>query len=93
MQDDTPEPENRADPPGRAGPLVSCGYLARNLDVANAYGLNAGLVCMRKRMQTRKDCPAWLLQSLDEMIHRSNCLIRPLVEHRDDLANARDVRG
>lgn len=62
------------------------GYLARNQDVAKAYGLNAGLCSIRKRMQQRKDCPVWLLEKLNDMIQRSNELIRPLIEHRDELA-------
>lgn len=70
------------------------GYLARNLDVANAYGLAAGLVAIKERVRTRRDCPLWILDKLDDMIHRSNLLIRPLVEHRDELApDPRDVRG
>lgn len=61
------------------------GYRARNLDVFNAYKLNAGLCDIKARMQKRKDCPLWLLIKLDDMIHRSNCLIRPLIDHRNEL--------
>ena len=87
MKDDT-------DSAGPAKTIVSRGYMARNRDVAKAYGLNAGLCSIRKRMQERTDCPAWLLKSLDDMIDRSNCLLRPLIEHRDELsADPRDVRG
>ena len=87
-------PEQSTEAGGRAEPIVSRGYMARNRDVAKAYGLNAGLCSIRKRMQERTDCPAWLLKSLDDMIDRSNCLLRPLIEHRDELsADPQDVRG
>jgi len=66
------------------------GYRARNLDVAKIYGLNAGLCSIQTRMQKRKDCPLWLLERLNEMIYKSNCLIRPLVEHRDELSRFLD---
>ena len=61
------------------------GYTARNLDVAVAYGLNAGLAAIRERMRQRRDCPAWFIEQIDDMIQRSNCLLRPLIEHRDEL--------
>ena len=64
---------------------LSSSYGARNLDVATAYGLNAGLVNIRKRMQRRKDCPAWLLTELDDMIQRSNTILRPLIAYRNEL--------
>lgn len=60
-------------------------YRARNLDVANAYGLNKGLVVICERMRKRKDCPLWLIEQLNELIERSNRLIRPLIEHRDEM--------
>jgi hypothetical protein len=73
---------------------LSRGYLARNLDVCNAIGLNAGLCSVRDRMRERKDCPAWFLEKMEEMIERSDKLIRPVVEHRDELpVDPRDVRG
>lgn len=61
------------------------GYTARNLDVAKVYGLEAGLCTMKARMGARRDCPLWFLEKIDDLIHRSSCLIRPLVEHRDEL--------
>ena len=61
------------------------GYHARNQDVANAYGLNAGLKAIFDRMRLRKDCPIWLLEKLDSLIQHSNCLIQPLVDHRDEI--------
>lgn len=67
------------------------GYRARNLDVANAYGLNAGLCNIKYRMQKRKDCPLWLILKLDDMIHRSNCLITPLIQHRDEIPPTMEV--
>jgi hypothetical protein len=60
-------------------------YLRRNLDVANCYGLNAGLCSIQERMRRRKDCPAWLLLKLGDMIYRSNCLLQPLIDHRNEL--------
>jgi len=61
------------------------GYRARNLAVANCYGLNVGLCSIQDRMRRRKDCPAWLLLKLEDMIYRSNCLIQPLIDHRNEL--------
>lgn len=61
------------------------GYRARNMDVTAAYGLNAGLCSIKKRMRQRKDCPLWLIKKLDEVITRSNQLIEPLIRHRDEL--------
>jgi len=61
------------------------GYRSRNLALAKAYGLNAGLCNIKERMQKRRDCPKWLLAKLDDMINRSNCLIKPLIEHRNEL--------
>lgn len=61
------------------------GYRARNLDVAKMYGLNSGLCKIERRMKERKDCPLWLLRTLDDLIFKSNCLISPLIEHRDEL--------
>jgi len=69
------------------------GYRARNLDVAKIYGLNAGLCKIQERMAKRKDCPLWLIKRLDDMIYRSNCLIRPLIEHRDELPPSLDQEG
>jgi len=74
--------------------LVSRGFMAREVDVANAYRLNKGLADIRERMRQRKDCPHWFISAMDEALHRSNCLIRPLIEHRDELASdPTDVRG
>ena len=61
------------------------GHRARNLDVANAYGLVSGLCDIKGRVTARKDCPAWLSTALFEMIHKANCLIEPLIQHRDEL--------
>lgn len=61
------------------------GYRARNLDVATAYGLTAGLCDIKVRMRKRKDCPTWFLIKIDDLIYRSNCLIRPLIEHRNEI--------
>lgn len=61
------------------------GYRARNLDVATAYGLNAGLCDLRDRMSRRKDCPSWFLLNISELIYKSNCLLRPLIEHRNEI--------
>lgn len=74
-------------------PLVSRGYKARNLDVAVAYGLNAGLAAIRDRMRKRQDCPAWFLAQMDDMMQRSNCLLRPLIEHRDELQPSSNDKG
>ena len=61
------------------------GYLARNLSVAKAIGLNSGLCAVADRMKKRKDCPLWLINKLADLIYVSNCLIPPLVQHRDEL--------
>ena len=60
-------------------------YLARNKNVAIVYGLNAGLCQIERRMKSRKDCPAWLLAALEDMIRKSNDLKRPLELYRDQL--------
>lgn len=65
---------------------VHPGYLARNRDVAKCYGLTAGLCAINKRMKARKDCPVWLLVALEDMIQRSDCLVVPLIQHRDELS-------
>ena len=67
-------------------PKIHPGYRARNLDVANAYGLNSGLCKIAERMKKRKDCPMWLSEQLDFMIQRSNKLIFPLVQYRNELS-------
>lgn len=64
---------------------VHPGYLARNLDVATAKGLNAGLCKTLSRMKRRKDCPLWLIEALQDYIDRSNTMIRVTVEHRNEL--------
>jgi len=64
---------------------MSTGYLARNLDVAKIIGLNAGLCSIVERIKKRKDCPTWLIRKLVDLIYTSNCLITPLVQHRDEL--------
>jgi hypothetical protein len=85
---------NEADTGLAFEPLVSRGFMARELDVANAYRLNNGLADIRERMRQRKDCPNWFIAAMDDALHRSNCLIRPLIDHRDELASdPTDVRG
>jgi hypothetical protein len=66
------------------------GYIARNQHVAAAYGIKSGLLSIRKRMQQRKDCPLWLLEMIDECLTRSTTLIRPLIDHRDELTAYND---
>ena len=62
-----------------------CGYRARDLDLANCYGLAAGLYDIWSRMTARKDCPVWLVVDLADMIFRANCLLGPLEKYRDEL--------
>jgi len=73
---DTKTPETKGNP---------CGYRARDLDLANCYGLISGLCDISDRMTARKDCPAWLAVDLADMIFRANCLLGPLKMHRDEL--------
>ena len=61
------------------------GYRARDLDLANCYGLVSGLCDISDRMKARKDCPVWLAVELSNMIFRANCLLGPLKMHRDEL--------
>jgi len=61
------------------------GYEARNLDVARMYGINVDLCSIHERMRSRKDYPLWLMKKLLDLIDKSNSLIRPLVDHRDEL--------
>lgn len=58
-------------------------YMARNLDVANAYGLEALLGNTLKRVNERKDSPTWLKEALHEAHQRASLSIRPLIEYRD----------
>lgn len=60
-------------------------YLARNLDLCTAYGLNAGLCKTLARMCARNDCPLWLVNALNDYIDRSNVLIGALRRYRDDI--------
>jgi len=62
------------------------GYRARNLDVATAYGLTVGLCNLRERMRKRRDCPTWFMLNIDGLIYKSNCLLRPLIEHRNEIS-------
>ena len=73
---DTKTPETKGNP---------CGYRARDLDLANCYGLVAGLCDISDRMRARKDCPVWLVEELSLMILRANCLLGPLEKYRDEL--------
>ncbi|MEI7673810.1 MAG: hypothetical protein WCK00_17030 [Deltaproteobacteria bacterium] len=68
--------------------MSESGSLARNLDVAKIIGLNAGLCAIVERLKKRKDCPLWLIGKLVDSIYVSNCLITPLVQHRDELLEA-----
>lgn len=61
------------------------GYLARNLDVAAARGLNAEISRAFDRMRNRKDCPLWLIESLSECLSKSNRMIGVAVKYRDEL--------
>ena len=61
------------------------GYRARNQDVEMMYRMNESLCKIHYRMQKRKDYPVWLLKQLNDLIFKSNCLMRPLREHRDKL--------
>jgi hypothetical protein len=61
------------------------GSKALNSAIVNGYNLNAGLYMIKNRMSRREDCPLWLLGQLDDMIYRSNSLIRNLVEYRDEI--------
>ena len=73
---------------------IQRGYMARNRDVATAYGLRSGLQSMRARMGSRKNCPAWFLDTIDDMERRARIMIEVAIEHRDELpADPRDVRG
>ncbi len=65
-------------------------YLDRNLDVANAYGLSAGLCKIRERMALRRDCPVWLLRKLSDMIVQSGLLVQPLIDYRDEVSPYED---
>ena len=61
------------------------GYNVRNLYVSKAHRLNVGLCNIKDRMTAREDCPVWFIRQMNDMIDKSNCLIRPLVQHRDEL--------
>lgn len=61
------------------------GYLARNLDVANVVGLNAGINNLLSRLKKLKRTPLWLICELHELQERSDRLIPRLIEHRDEL--------
>lgn len=73
---------------GQATDTYPPGYAARNLDVAKITGLNSGLCAIVERMKKRKDCPTWLISRLVRLIDTSNCLIQPLIHHRDELKEA-----
>ena len=69
------------------------GYMARNLDVCNAYGLEAKLAAIEKRL-VGKRCPRWLREALADAHQRASKTIRPLIEYRDLLEpDPRDLRG
>ena len=68
------------------------GYRARNLDVATAVGLNAGLCALQFRMAQRKDCPTWVITLLSDLIQRSNRIITPLVLYRDEIPTTMEVK-
>jgi len=61
------------------------GRRARNLDLCNAYGINAGLCSIRDRLSGQKRTPLWLLTALNDLIERSNHNITPLQLRRDEL--------
>ena len=65
---------------------VHPGYLARNQDVCKAYGLATGLAKIQERLKGKSRTPNWLLTDLEDMFYRANCLIRPLVDHRDEIS-------
>lgn len=64
-------------------------YLERNQWVCGAYGIQAGLTVMQERAVRRKDCPQWLLEAIDSLATRITPIIPALVEHRDELQNAK----
>lgn len=69
------------------------GYLARNLDVANAYGLEAALGSIQKRLAGRRH-PKWLREAIHDAHTRAGKTIRPLIEYRDELVpDPNDRRG
>lgn len=61
-------------------------YNAANLDVANAYGLEAGLNKIYERMKSRNDCPLWFIEEMDDCIKRANRVIPVLIQRRNDVA-------
>jgi hypothetical protein len=61
------------------------GWRAREKDVEMGYRLNENLCDIKSRLSGRPGCPKWLLKALDEAIYKSNCLLRPLIEHRNEL--------
>ena len=65
---------------------VHPGYLARNQDVCKVYGLCAGLCKIQDRLKGKRSTPQWLLADLENILNKANCLIRPLVDHRDEIS-------
>ena len=64
--------------------VVLTEYEKRNIQVATAYGLVAGLESTLNRASARKDCPQWLAANLTHYIGRAKSLIPPLVEYKDE---------
>jgi len=62
------------------------GYLARNLDYSKAVGLNNGLIKIINRVTLLKRYPAWLVADLYGLLEKSNEILRPLQEYRDQLS-------
>lgn len=62
----------------------------RNLLVANAEGLNAGLCKTLDRMAARRDCPRWLIDRLEDYIGRSEKTIRVAVAWREELSQPKE---
>lgn len=65
--------------------LTTANYLHRNLHVAKAVGVVAGLYAIKDRAIKRKDMPLWLFEALGELNRRATELITPLVDYRDQI--------
>src|SRR3972149_107340 len=79
--------------------ISSPGYEARQQNLCKAKMLNHRLCQLKEQLRNRQRLPMKVLKEVDELIDISNMLLRPLQNHRDELASivysgkAPDVSG
>lgn len=62
-------------------------YLRRNLVVAKAYGVQAGISAILKRLSANKRQPQWILNLLGWELSRMDDVINEAVKHRDEVSH------